>query len=228
VGTCQAPVVTGPPLLLRWTLDEETGVTALDSTSNALHGTYLGDCGTPAPSPLVPAVMFPDPRSRVFVRASRHAVQLAPMPALLKPANNFTITLWFQASSVDAGGAELLSGGNQYLLRIGADGLRFSKRPAGGSGSVQCEVSGNGHLDGKWHHLAAVQSPAGMKVYLDGIERCTNTHGEDVRYDGGPTLFLGRHPESPSYDFDGNLDDVRLYGGALSPAQVQALSQGGN
>jgi len=49
-----------------------------------------------------------------------------------------------------------------------------------------------------------------------------------VRYDGGPTLFLGRHPDTANYDFEGNLDDVRIYGAALSAGQVQGLAQGGN
>lgn len=228
-GSCQLPTVVGPTLLLHWTLDDEAGTTALDSSPNALHGTYIGDSGTPSPSTVVPQVSFADPRSRAFQRSGRHAVQLATMPPVLKPANDFTLSVWFQATSVDTGGAELLSGGNQYLLRIGADTARFSKRPAGASNSVQCDATGlSGHLDGKWHHLAAVQSRAGMKLYLDGIERCTNTRGEDVRYDGGPTLFLGRHPDTANYDFEGNLDDVRIYGAALSAGQVQGLAQGGN
>ena len=227
-GNCQAPTVTAPALLLRWSFDEEAGASALDSTSNAFHGTYVGDSGTPAPSALAPSVTFANPRSRAFLRAGRQAVQLATMPAALKPANNFTISLWFQTATVDAGGAELLSAGNQYLIRIAADAMRFSKRPAGASGSIPCEATVTGHLDGKWHHIAAVQSPAAMKLYLDGVERCTNTHGEDVRYDGGPTLFVGRHPESANYDFEGNLDDVRIYGAALGAVEVQALAKGGN
>jgi hypothetical protein len=228
-GSCQLPTIIGPTLLLRWTLDDEAGTMAVDSSSNALHGTYIGDSGAPAPSTVVPAVMFPDARSRGFMRAGRHAVQLATIPAVLKPANNFTVSLWFLATSIDSGGAELLSAGNQYLLRLGKDTVRFSKRQAGGTSSAPCDVINiTSHLDGKWHHLAGVQSPAGMKVYLDGVERCTNTHGEDVRYDGGPSLFLGRHPDNATYDFEGNLDDVRIYGAALTAAQVQALAQGGN
>jgi len=30
------------------------------------------------------------------------------------------------------------------------------------------------------------------------------------------------------YDFEGNLDDVRIYGAALTVAQVQGLALGGN
>lgn len=227
-GDCQAPTVIAPPpaLALRWNFDEDSGTGALDSSGNVLHGTYVGDSGAPTPSTAVPPVTFADPRSRAFVRSSRHAVLLGTMPPALKPANNFTVSLWFQASSVDSGGAELFSAGNQYLVRLGDTSLRFSKRPAGGNGSVQCEVTGLACLDGQWHHVTAVQSPSGMKLYLDGVERCTNTHGEDVRYDGGPSLFVGRHPDSSSYDFEGNLDDVRIYSGALSAAEVQALAKG--
>jgi hypothetical protein len=168
--------------------------------------------------------MFPNPRSRAFTLASRHGIQLAPMPAALKPANTLTVSVWFSATKVDTAGAELLSGGNQYLLRINDDAIRFSRRA--GSSSAPCESKQTGHLDGKWHHLAGVQSPQGMKLYLDGVERCTNTRGEDIRYDTSSDFWVGRHPESANYDFDGQLDDVRVYARALSAAEVMGLFQG--
>jgi hypothetical protein len=221
-GSCQMGIVP----TLHWRLDEESGATAADASGNMLHGTYTGSSGTPAPAEMVPAVMFADPRSRAFSMSNRQAIQLAPLPAVLKPANNLTVSVWFRATQVDSGGSELVSGGNQYLLRIGSDTIRFSRRVVGGTGSVQCEVSSTAHLDGKWHHLVGVQSPQGMKLYVDGAERCTNTRGEDIRYDGGPDLWVGRHPDSSSYDFDGNLDDLRIYTRALSADEILRLSQG--
>jgi hypothetical protein len=71
-----------------------------------------------------------------------------------------------------------------------------------------------------------VQSPQGMKVYLDGVERCTNTRGEDIRYDGTPDLWVGRHPDNVAYDFDGTLDEVRIYTRALTADEVARLFQG--
>jgi hypothetical protein len=127
---------------------------------------------------------------------------------------------------VDSSGSELLSGGNQYLLRLNNDSIRFSRRVAGTTSSVQCETQSTGHLDGKWHHLAGVQTPQGMRLYVDGVQRCTNTRGEDIRYDGGPDLWVGRHPDSSAYDFDGNLDDIRIYTRALGPEEILRLSQG--
>jgi hypothetical protein len=238
--TCELPTVTLPPpppppppppvpsLVLNWKMDEETGSMAVDASPSAFHGTYIGDSGAPASSTVAPVLMFPNPRSRAFTRRDRHAIQLATTPAALKPANNFTVSIWFQATGVDNSGAvELLSAGNQYLVRAGMDYIRFSKRPAGGSNSVQCEAQATTCMDGKWHHVVAVQTSAGMKVYVDGAERCTNTRGEDIRYDGSAALFVGRHPDSANYDFEGNVDDVRIYNAALTPAQVVALFQGG-
>jgi hypothetical protein len=236
-STCQTPTVSMPPpppppapgLVLHWSLDEDGGTSAVDSSPSGFHGSYIGDSGLPAPSAVVPALMFTNPRSRAFLRKDRHAIQLATTPAALKPANNFTISVWFQGAGVDTSGAvELLSAGNQYLVRAGTDYVRFSKRPAGGTGSVQCEATGAATLDGKWHHVAAVQTKEGMKLYLDGVERCTNTRGEDIRYDGSAAFFVGRHPDSANYDFEGNVDDVRIYSSALGAAQIITLFQGGN
>jgi hypothetical protein len=211
-GACQL----GAPPALHWRLDEASGTMAMDGSGGGWHGTYAGASGAPAPSPLVPTVQFANPASRAFTMASRHAIELPAMPAALKPANNLTVSVWFRATQVDTSGSELVSGGNQYLLRIGVSSLRFSRRVVGTSTSVPCDAPVTGHLDGKWHHVAGVQSTAGMKLYLDGTERCTNTRGEDLRYDGDPGLWIGRHSESASYDFDGNLDEVRIYTRALT------------
>jgi Concanavalin A-like lectin/glucanases superfamily len=150
------------------------------------------------------------------------------MPQLIKPANNLTISAWYLATRVDDNdsSSEVISGGNSYLLRVQTSGLRFSKRIPGTS--VQCNALLAGHLDGAWHHIAAVSTPAGMKVYFDGAEKCTNTRGEDIRYDQSNDLWIGRHGNnSANYDFDGNIDDVRIYNRELSAPEIANLARGG-
>jgi hypothetical protein len=218
--------------VLLWALDETAGTTATDGSGNGFTGSYVGVSGTPTTSTLVPpGVHFPDAASRSFVAANRQAVQLSPMPAALRRSNNLSVGAWFRATQVDAGaatssGAEIVSGGDQYVLRLRATQIEFSKRIAGGT-YAQCIVAASNHLDGNWHHLAGVTTPAGIKLYFDGVERCSDPHGDDIVYDRGTDLFVGRHGfNQTTWDFDGNIDDVRIYGRALSAAEISWLARG--
>jgi hypothetical protein len=224
-GACVPPP---PPPTLYWKLDEEGGTMALDSSGNNLIGTYTGDMGTPTPSMNVPMLMFPNPRSRLFAISGRHAILMREMPALIKPANNLTVSAWYNITRLDPDdrGSEVVSAGNNYLLRVESSGLRFSKRV--GTASVQCQAALSGHLDGLWHHIAAVTTPAGMKVYFDGEEKCTNTRGEDIRYDQSNDLWVGRHGlGGDNYHLEGNLDEVRIYTRPLSQPEIADLFRGG-
>jgi hypothetical protein len=49
-----------------------------------------------------------------------------------------------------------------------------------------------------------------------------------MSYDLTGNLTVGRHgAESGDYDLDGNIDDVRIYGRALSAAEIAGLAAGG-
>jgi concanavalin A-like lectin/glucanase superfamily protein len=234
-----APVNLAP--VLYWRFDEESGTQAMDSSGNGFVGSYTGDMGAPAPSMEVPAaVMFPDPRSRLFAMVERQAVQLAPMPMALRPANDITVTAWYRATGVDtnpangmASGSEILSGGNQYIVRLRPVQIEFSKRVMGPAAPlfVQCLGTVDGHLDGNWHHIAGVSSARGLKVYLDGTERCSNTTAnalQPILYDQGQDLWIGRHGNGQlQWDFGGSIDEVRIYARVLAPDEIAALATGG-
>ena len=85
--------------------------------------------------------------------------------------------------------------------------------PGSGSFFAQCFATVSNHLDGAWHHVVAVSATAGMKVYLDGAEVCTNAHGDEVHYTANATqLWVGQHALLRGSDrFDGNLDELRMY-----------------
>jgi hypothetical protein len=228
-GNACVPFGVGPKLY--WKFDEPSGLTAMDSSGNAFNGLYTGAANNPLPSAMVPPVRFPDPASRAFVASSRHAVRLANAPSALKPANNMTVSLWYRTTSLDTGhnppaASEALSMGNNYFIRIRATDIAFTRRSA--SGYVVCFATiPTNHLDGNWHHVAGVVSPSGTKVYFDGTERCTNTSGDNLAYDSNSDLFVGRHGNGETqWDFDGNLDDVRIYTRALPPDEVAAIAGG--
>jgi hypothetical protein len=226
----QPPVAQGG-LKLHWKFDETdvNTTTALDASGNNYNGTYIGATTFPAPSAEVPnlGVGVSNPSSRLFTRASQHAVRLQAMPAPLKPANDVTVTAWFKSSSADTMGAELVSAGDNYVLRIRSNQVEFSKRLT--SGTSVCVGTATNNLNNAWHHVAGVNTAAGLKVYFDGADvtpgTCTNV--EAIQYNSGSNdLFVGRHGNgSNEFDFDGNIDDVRIYDRALSGAEIAALYQ---
>ena len=146
------------------------------------------------------------------------------MPLALRRSNNLTVSAWYRATS--GGRDEIVSGGDQYVLRLIPNQIEFSKRISGGS-YVQCLATVSGHFDGNWHHVAGVTSTAGMKVYFDGVETCSNGAGDSIVNDLGPDLFVGRHGFNQiGWDFDGNIDDVRIYGRALPASEISYLAKG--
>ena len=219
----------GPPPVLHWKFDEPGGTVATDASGNGNHGTYFGSSGPPSPSSACRRSRSCNPLSRAFVASQRQAIRLQPAPAIIKPSNNLSFIVWFRTTDLDFGhdppaASEAAHPERQLLLRARATEVAFTRRAA--DAYISCLGSRTSHLDGQWHHVAAVLSPAGMKLYVDGIERCSNTRGEPMLYDKGPDLHVGRHPSSPDWDFDGNLDDVRIYNRALSADEIAAIAAG--
>jgi hypothetical protein len=139
------------------------------------------------------------------------------------------VAAWYQATKLDpaAGtpGSELISGGDQYIMRLHSADLEISKRTA--NGHMKCLGPVTGHLDGKWHHAAATISATAMTVYVDGVMRLSCPLAMPIVYDQGPDLWVGRHGNgSGNYDFEGNIDEVRVYTRVLTAAEIAALAAG--
>jgi hypothetical protein len=220
-------------------------------------------------------VSFSDPRSIAFIGASvntatRQAVRYLPASvSALKPANDFTFSAWFRTTLTDTGGSEILSMGDNYLLRLrrtagSSDGgvpttyaLQYSKLyqsgvlADGGATTSFADCIGPASstptfLDGNWHHFAGVQSSTtGMSMYFDGA-LVTVTPGDggapttcasaaaaantnNIFYSTGRFFYVGRNGNtSANFDFDGNIDEVRVYSRVLTPAELLTLAQGGD
>jgi hypothetical protein len=220
---------TIPDLALFWRFEEAAGTSTNDESGNLRHGTYTGDSGTPVSSLLVPpGVQYGNTRSRSFTMGSRHAVQLAPMPAALKPANGITMSVWYRATAVDGDGSQLISGGNAWGLRLGSAQIEVSKRANGTF--VDCRATVSNYLDGNWHHVVGVISAGAFIIYFDGTQRGSCTQTAPISYSGtGPDLWVGRHGDNQDqYDFGGQMDEVRIYLRALAASEIAALAAGGH
>ena len=75
---------------------------------------------------------------------------------------------------------------------------------------------------GTWVHVAAVYDGASMSLYLDGVEQGSFTVWGSMASSTAP-LFVGAHDSVGDRNpFDGTIDELRIYGRALSDAEVVA------
>jgi hypothetical protein len=222
-------------LAVYWRFEESSGSTALDSSGNGFHGAYIGESGAPTSSTNLPALGYSNGRSRQFSGSSRQAVQIS-LSQGLRFANDFTLAAWYRATQVDSNtsgetGAEIVSGGNVYILRLRPSQVEFSKDT--GPGVVQCMGNAPNYRDGRWHHLAATASRSnGVRVYYDGNLICSLGDNDDIAYSEAPvnpSLYVGRHGEGETqWDFTGHVDEVRIYSRPLGASEIATLAAGNN
>jgi hypothetical protein len=90
-------------------------------------------------------------------------------------------------------------------------------------------------LQATWHHLVGVcdQPNGSMYLYVDGLLAATSSipSNAGILAQSLPTT-IGSRPSSPTADYDnqwnGTIDDVAIYGSALSAGQVQAHYNAGD
>lgn len=217
-----------PDLALLWRFEEASGTIAVDESGNGRNGTYTGATGAPVPAVTVPTLQYPNTRSRAFTRASRHFVQLSPLPLALKPTGSVTMSVWYRATTTDSDGQEMISGGNAYSLRLGPSQIELSKRTS--AAFVDCRVTVPEYLDGNWHHVAGVISTTSFTIYFDGTPRISCAQAQPISYAmAGPDFVVGRHGDGQSvYDYAGHMDEIRIYTRALAASEVAALAAGGH
>jgi len=81
-------------------------------------------------------------------------------------------------------------------------------------------VAQYGYALNRWYHVAVTASKDSVILYVDGVKVAKKT-GFDLKHAKTP-LLIGRYPYANSY-FKGILNDIRVYGVALSAEQVGAL-----
>jgi len=94
-------------------------------------------------------------------------------------------------------------------------------------GYVECDarIDPRQLLDGAWHHCAGTFDGKVMRVYLDGREIGSLPREGDISAGGAAAGYIGSTNGAES--FQGCMDDVRVYGEALSAEEVAGLYRAG-
>ena len=75
----------------------------------------------------------------------------------------------------------------------------------------------------KWHHGVGTFDGTDAKLFVDGKEvGAGSIFSIKILRSNNSSLFIGHHEVFP-WDFTGLIDEVRIYGESLSPAQIKQL-----
>lgn len=206
-------------LLAHWPLDSD----ATDSSGNSHDGTAMGGLTYTVTGKVGGAAVFDGTDDYVEIIGYNG----------ITDDHSRTIAAWIKTSA--SGPMEIA-----YWGQAG-NGVRWKFQLVdgiGAAGAVQLGVSGGYVIgstnvrDGLWHYVAAVLKDDGspnadeIKLYVDGnLETISASASMPVQTGGGVNMMIGGIlGTSVVYNFDGQIDDVRLYGIALSQARIAELA----
>jgi hypothetical protein len=99
----------------------------------------------------------------------------------------------------------------------------FGIQKAEPQGSHWADLGGHREVsDGRWHHLVGVYDGSRLSVYVDGELDATIGATGRARTNDWP-VFIGENSEVANREWDGLIDDVRLYSYALSAKEIRTL-----
>jgi hypothetical protein len=204
--------------LMAWyKLDETSGTLAADSTGLGNAGTYTG-------SPVLGVASNGNPALGTAVQfTGANNVQVSKMfgnPASVSAA------AWVRLNATDSAGADIVSLGDHFTLRINPAGAGLTASYYNGSSWTTAAVATP--LGVKWRHVAASFTAGGtLAVYIDGQE-AVNIPATVISYAGlGQDTRIATHGNAnAAYDLAGVVDDVRIYDRGLSADETYRLYRG--
>ena len=164
-------------------------------------------------------------RSGVAQFASGAQVAIPANPDFNAPTG--TICFWMQMAAPPAGnGVMLVDRRTSVGMVVTLDGT-----PSGGlgiqyNGNATFATSGS-LIDGNWHHVALLyeQSASGsVSVYIDGAQVASQVNTAAWSWPTTQQIELGRSHDTYWQEFNGQLDDFRIYNRELTGGEISTVA----
>ncbi len=216
-----------------WRFDETSGTIAHDASGNGHNGTLVGDPRW-GPGKIGGALEFD---------GTDDVVELGAFDVV---GPGITLAAWIKPDDFDINDGRIITKANEWLAddhwwmlstiaEAGETRLRFRLKTTDDQ-TVPTLIASSGPLvTGEWQHVAATWDGTTMRLYLNGEETGSIAKGGDaVATDSSVKVAIGSQPSDAfatdvshiSKFFDGFIDDVRLYNGALNQDEIKVLMEG--
>ncbi|MEE3060759.1 MAG: LamG-like jellyroll fold domain-containing protein, partial [Verrucomicrobiota bacterium] len=220
-------------LLIMLRFDENNGTQAHDSSGQGNHGRLI-DQAAWVSGKFGNALSFDGDNDGLAFSKVEH----------MDRADAFTLSFWFNRNSDIAGTDNdsnhlinnlMLAQSSSFdndNLEIGSEGgeIEVYFDTGGGAEDITHVTTGAGVTDGVWHHLVMTHGN-GMKVYLDGsvvLDVPVHQGPMDTSQDSPLSLGMARIYSDQWGDFNGSIDEFRLYSRELNASEVGVLYGGGS
>lgn len=214
---CEMSGVTGAVtdvrsgLVAEYLFDEASGTTVKDATG-AHNGTFVN-------TPLrVNARATSRGKALDLQMADRDSVTI---PGTMGLSQNLTLSAWANVSSYDTGNVgEIVGVGDRVHIFAATANVGMTRRDT----STFAGANGGGNIEGQgWKHVLGTYNGSSAKLYINGVKVAETALTNPIDWSGPASTNIGAMLGNPNFDFNGQIDDVRIYNRALSDTEVGQL-----
>jgi len=131
--------------------------------------------------------------------------------------NELTVSVWFKTNTIPSSGLKsILSKDENYEFHIDSGGHIYWWWSAS-TLTTAATVSTN-----TWHHVAIVYESGSQKIYIDGVEDANTNNRTATMPQNNDPLQIGGDMGFVTREFDGLIDEVRIYSQAQNRAEILA------
>lgn len=207
-------------LLAWWQFDDPNSDMAKDSTGNELNGKLMGDAH----------VIFDSTRGNVLsLDGSGDYVDCGSSRAY-DSVNCMTIAVWIKVRNFNKKCQAIITKGDVEGWRLQRDieksRLEFACAGVNVPGNQFNAIHGRIPVDdGEWHHIVGGYNGDRIFLYVDGkLDTSLKASGQ-IHINSLPVL-IGENGSYPGREWDGFIDDVRIYNFALSEVEIKVIYAG--
>jgi len=205
-----------PDLIGAWGFEEGWGAVVYDTSGNRNHGTLVDEATRSTNGFHGKALET----NGVAGHVDLEGIDVA--------GNQITLMTWINADDFGTPDARILSKSTGsaeqdhfwMLSTINGPRLRFRLRT---NGNTRTLIGAGGTLTANtWIHVAATYDGSTMRLYQNAVLVGSTSKSGNIDTDPSVPVWVGANPGQSAEVFDGRIDDVKIFGRALTQAEIAA------